>query len=142
EPLTDDGSLLLENGSLALWFTFPGVWHDIGRFHRADGTFTGLYANVITPVVMDSGVWRTTDLFLDLWWPAGGRPRILDEEELESALDDGSINPEMAARARRESRDLLQLARQDRWPPPVVEAWTLGRALAALGAGPQSSSTR
>ena len=44
-----DGNIMLEQGSLALWFTFPDVWHDIGRFHRADRTFTGLYANILTP---------------------------------------------------------------------------------------------
>ena len=66
EPMIHDGALMLESGSLAVWFTFPGVWHDIGRFHCADGTFSGLYANVLTPPIIDGPVWHTTDLFLDV----------------------------------------------------------------------------
>ncbi|MBT8487892.1 MAG: hypothetical protein HKO77_06330, partial [Gemmatimonadetes bacterium] len=32
EPMTFEGDVMLEPGSLAVWFTFPGAWHDIGRF--------------------------------------------------------------------------------------------------------------
>jgi predicted RNA-binding protein associated with RNAse of E/G family len=68
QPLLIDGRVVLEAGSPAVWFTFPGAWHDIGRFHRADGTFTGIYGNVLTPVrFLDERTWETTDLFLDVW---------------------------------------------------------------------------
>jgi predicted RNA-binding protein associated with RNAse of E/G family len=127
--LSDDGELMLEDGSLALWFTFPGAWHDIGLFHRADGTFTGLYANILTPPRIDGTVWHTTDLFLDLWRPEGGATRLLDEHELEDALAQGHIDRETAARARREAERLLSLAGTGAWPPPVVGEWTLERAL-------------
>lgn len=131
-PMRFDGDVMLEAGSLAVWFTFPGAWHDIGRFHRVDGSFTGLYANVITPPVMEGLVWDTTDLFLDLWWPSGGDPSILDEDELEDALEQGHIDEALAQRARTEASLLFQEARAGRWPPPVVEAWTLERTLDAL----------
>src|SRR5690606_31395584 len=36
------GAEVLWHDSPVVWFTFPGLWHDIGRFHRPDGTFTGL----------------------------------------------------------------------------------------------------
>src|SRR5687768_16840680 len=39
------GRVALEPDAPVVWFTFPGLRHDIGRFHTADGTFTGLYAN-------------------------------------------------------------------------------------------------
>ena len=71
-PMSVDGAVMLEHGSVVLWFTFPGQGHDIGLFHSADGTLTGLYANILTPPDMEGDVWHTTDLFLDLWWPAGG----------------------------------------------------------------------
>lgn len=132
EPMRFEGDVMLEEGSLAVWFTFPGAWHDIGRFHLADGRFTGLYANVITPPIMADSVWDTTDLFLDLWWPKGGEPRILDEDELEEALDRGHIDETLAGRARDEAAALLREARADRWPPPVVEEWTLEKTLGAL----------
>ena len=131
-PLTAGDEVLLEDGSLALWFTFPGAWHDIGRFHRADGSFTGLYANVITPPVMEGSVWRTTDLFLDLWWPRDGDPRILDEDEFDEALVAGHLDAGTAARAREEADRLLEEAREEAWPPAVVDAWTLDRSLEVL----------
>lgn len=137
EPMVVDGRTLLEDGSLALWFTFPEAWHDIGRFHRADGSFTGLYANVITPVAMEGSVWHTTDLFLDVWWPDEAGPRILDEDELQEALEEGHVEAGTASRAEAEARRLLALAEDELWPPPVVEAWTLERALDVLeGASP------
>lgn len=132
EPMTSDaGEIMLEQGSLALWFTFPGEWHDIGLFHRADGVFTGLYANILTPPEMHGRVWRTTDLFLDVWWPDGGSPVLLDEDELVEALAAGHIDPSTARRAREEAGDILEQAGAGRWPPPVVEEWTLERALSS-----------
>jgi len=53
--VSETGHVMLETGSLALWFTFPGVWHDIGRFHSADGSFRGFYANVLTPPTFHPG---------------------------------------------------------------------------------------
>ena len=49
-PVMVDGRVVLESRSSAVWFTFPGAWHDVGRFHTADGRFTGYYANILTPV--------------------------------------------------------------------------------------------
>ena len=158
EPLVVDGRVVLETGSSVVWFTFPGVWHDIGRFHRADGTPTGIYANVLTPVELSekppgwgrSGeteatpwVWDTTDLFLDLWLPAGEGTdvQVLDEDELDDALARGWVPRKMAERAREEAGRLAQAARAGRWPPPVVEAWTLSRAEAASDQSSSGSST-
>jgi len=131
EPMSAGGRVMLENDSLALWFTFPGEWHDIGLFHRADGTPTGLYANILTPPQIDGDVWHTSDLFLDLWWPTGGEVELLDEDELEEALEKGAIEPGIANRAREEADRLLALARAGTWPPSVVREWTLERALEA-----------
>ena len=134
EPMRDpDGEVMLEAGSLALWFTFPGAWHDIGLFHRADRTYTGLYANILTPPEIEGAVWRTTDLFLDVWWPAGDGAVILDEDEMDEALAAGTIDPERAGRARDEAARLIRLARSGSWPPPVVREWTLARALETVG---------
>jgi len=135
-PMLHGGEVMLERGSLALWFTFPGLWHDIGHFHRADGTFTGIYANILTPPQIEEGLWHTTDLFLDVWWPGGGEPVILDEDELEAALEAGHIETDTAERARVEAERLIAAADNGDWPPPVVADWTLERALGALGEAP------
>lgn len=129
------GDVALEEGSAVVWFTFPGAWHDIGRFHRADGTFTGFYANVITPVEMDGHVWHTTDLYLDVWKPVEGPTVLLDEDEFEQAKGREWIDADTADRVRREATRLLKEAGAGRWPPRVVEEWTLERCLEALEEG-------
>ncbi len=132
-PMEFEGTTMLEPGSLAVWFTFPGLWHDIGRFHRADGQLTGIYANVLTPVEIEGQLWHTTDLYLDIWQPVGGPDRILDEDELDEALSAGHIDADTADRAREEAARLIRLSLEGAWPPPVVHEWTLERTQATLG---------
>jgi len=133
-PMRIHGEVVLESGSDVVWFTFPGRWHDIGRFHRADGTFTGWYANLLTPVEMEAEgrVWRTTDLFLDVWMGRQGPPLLLDEAELDEAEGSGWVDPGTAGAARREAEGILRDAREGRWPPPVAREWTRARALQAM----------
>lgn len=131
EPVRVDGRDVLVPGSDVVWFTFPGAWHDVGRFHDASGRFTGFYANVLTPPRMEPGAWWTTDLFLDVWKGSDGRVALLDEDELEAALDAGHLDAETADRARLEAEGLLTLAETGRWPPDVVREWTLERAKAS-----------
>lgn len=127
-PLRVDGEVVLEDGSPAIWFTFPGACHDIGRFHRADGTFTGVYANIITPVTFTSPTeWSTTDLFLDIWVGADGTIALLDEDEFIEALQNRWLDEGTAQAAREEAARLLELCTAGEWPPPVIEEWTLER---------------
>jgi len=127
-PMIIDGMTALEPGSPVVWFTFPGAWHDIGRFHTADGRFTGIYSNVLTPVrFADEATWETTDLFVDVWLPAPGGAVLLDEDELDEAATAGWIELSLADRARAEARRLVRLAWSGEWPPAIVRAWTLDR---------------
>ena len=127
--------VILEPGSPAVWFTFPGVGHDIGRFHTRDGHFTGLYANVITPVhFLDARTWETTDLFLDVWFGASTDvPIVLDEDEWQDALNRKWIGAERAEAAQREVTRIIEAHAAGAWPPPVVHTWTLERARAIVG---------
>ena len=132
-----DGEVALEDGSDVVWFTFPGAWHDIGRFHRADGTLTGIYANILVPCVFGpAGLWRTTDLFLDVWIPTPGGEweggptsavTVLDRAELDEAERNGWITPTIAGRARTEAEALVTGAKSGAWPPAVVGRWTRER---------------
>ena len=111
-----------------VWFTFPGAWHDIGRFHTADGVFTGIYANILTPVELGPGhVWDTTDLFLDLWMDEGGA-RVLDENDFDEAIAQGWIDETTARRAGTEIESLRSAAQSGVWPEAAVNEWTLERA--------------
>ena len=132
-PSIVSGTTILEPGSPIVWFTFPGAHHDVGRFHLADGSFTGLYANVLTPVEgLDGDEWRTTDLFLDVWLPVDGPAALLDEAELDDARARGWVDERTAGVARAEARRLLADAAAGTWPPPVVREWTLARAREVL----------
>ena len=128
-PIRICGKIALEAGSDAVWFTFPDLWHDIGRFHRSDGTFTGIYANILTPpLLQEDGIWHTTDLFLDVWIDAEGSLSVLDEDQLLEALDRGWISRQTAQRARDEVEWIMARFNEGSWPPPVVGEWTLERA--------------
>lgn len=124
------GRPVLEPGAPVIWFTYPGRWYDIGLFHLADGTPTGLYANLLTPVVMEGDRWETTDLCLDLWRGHDGAVDLLDEEEFEEAVREGWMEPSLAAEARRQASSLLESARLGTWPPAHVFEWSLERARA------------
>jgi predicted RNA-binding protein associated with RNAse of E/G family len=132
-PVVAVGRVILEPGSPVVWFTYPGRWYDIGRFHLADGTFTGFYANILTPVRIEGDDWYTTDLFLDVFVAPEGGVTVLDEEELAEAEIAGWVGDAVAAEARRQAAALERIARGDGWPPPHVVEWTLERARRALG---------
>lgn len=129
DPIVIGDDVALETGSDAVWFTFPGRWHDIGRFHRADDRFTGLYANILTPPrIGPDHVWETTDLYLDVWLEPGEDPVVLDREQFDEARDEGWIDADTARRALDEVERLVEGAEAGGWPPPVVDEWTLERA--------------
>jgi predicted RNA-binding protein associated with RNAse of E/G family len=142
-PVRAGGRVVLEPGAPVVWFTYRGdVWHDVGRFHLRDGTFTGLYANVLTPVRMDGTEWETTDLFLDLWMGAGGEVEVLDRDELEEALRAGWISPALAERALREAETLREAALSGTWPAAHVGEWTLERVRGRLPGPPRTPEPR
>ena len=132
-PMRIAGGVVLELGSAVVWFTFPGAWFDVGRFHRADGTFTGLYANILTPPEFHGTEWETTDLFLDVWMATDGTTLLLDQDELDEALGKELVDRETATRAWHEAQRLVREAAAGTWPPPVVHEWTLERCRKELG---------
>jgi predicted RNA-binding protein associated with RNAse of E/G family len=72
-------------------------------------------------------VWRTTDLFLDIWLPPGGDPSVLDQDEFEGARSRGWLDAETARMATLEVENVLTGYAHGSWPPPVVEEWPLTR---------------
>jgi uncharacterized protein len=135
-PVRAGGTVILEQDAPAVWFTFRGRPYDVGRFHTAAGVFTGCYTNLLTPVTFRSPlVWETTDLFLDVWQPAGAptEPHLLDVDELEEALRRGWLDGTAAQAARVEAARIMAAARGGSWPPAIVLEWDLDRALAAAG---------
>lgn len=128
DPLTVGGATVLEPGSPIVWFVFPERWHDIGRFHLADGTFTGWYTNLTTPIEITEAEWSARDLFLDLWTPASGPSVWLDEDEFQAAFKAKRLDAATRRRALNERAIIdLQVASGD-WPPPVTRDIDLAQA--------------
>jgi predicted RNA-binding protein associated with RNAse of E/G family len=138
-PIRAVGKTILETGSPIVWFTFPGEWFDIGRFHLADGRFTGFYANILTPVQMRQHRWETTDLFLDVWVDADRSVTLLDEAEFAAAVDAGWIDDTTATTAKATAETLASAARHRTWPPAVVYDWPLQRALQKQKSAPEGA---
>lgn len=127
------GRSILEPGAPVLWFVFPDAWYDVGRFHRADGTFTGYYTNLISPPRLAADVWELYDLCLDLWLDVRGDWVVLDRDEFDEAVDRGWIDPDSADRARQELSAISERVREGRWPPPIVRRIDLDRARSLTG---------
>lgn len=119
--------VIYEPGAAIVWFVFPDRWHDLGRFHLEDGTFTGYYINLITPVEIDGTIWRMFDLCLDLWVDVDGRFQVLDQDEFDEAVDRSWIDPATAERARSELAGVIAQVRGGDWPPAVVRKYDLAQ---------------
>lgn len=123
-----------ESGAPMVWFVFPERWYDIARFHLLDGTFTGWYTNLTTPVRISGDSWSATDLFLDLWTPMTGGSMWLDETDLETATRAGTIDRVTRQRIDNE-RALIELQlKLGAWPPPITRDIDLAQALRLRGA--------
>ncbi len=136
-----DDRLIYEPGAAIVWFVFPGAWYDVGRFHLSDGTFTGYYANLITPVEIKGHVWTMHDLCLDLWVGPDGSFQVLDRDEFDEAVDQGWIDSATAHHARETLDRLTAAVREGRWPPAIVAAHDL-RRVRALSADDDSDRPR
>ncbi len=125
--LHDDQEILGENAPI-VWFVFPGRWHEIGRFHSREESFTGWYTNLCTPFVTNGSEWHTTDLFLDFWQPHSDRGVWLDEEELREAIHDGRVSAEMDSQLKQEKRMITEAHATGDWPPHIARTIDLNAA--------------
>lgn len=132
-PIRIGDRVVFEPGASIVWFVFPGRWHDLGRFHLQDDTFTGFYANLITPPRLEGDTWTMYDLCLDLWLGAEGNYQVLDQDEFDEAVDQRWIDPRTADRARHELERLIGDARAGRWPPAIAREIDLRKARALSG---------
>lgn len=110
-------------GATLLWFSFPGRPFEVASLYDPEGRLVGNYTNLVRPAELRGRRWELTDLWLDLWQPVGGAPRILDEDELREAEAAGRIEPREAEEARRRAQGLLRKAWAGAWPPGPVGRW-------------------
>jgi predicted RNA-binding protein associated with RNAse of E/G family len=125
--------LILSAGAPIVWFVFPALSRDVGRFHLTDGTFTGWYTNLRAPVRLEGDDWYCTDLFLDHWLPALGSGSWLDQHELDAALRDGLLDDDMRRSIAAEQATVDALLARGAWPPPITREIDLEEARRRLG---------
>ena len=123
-PRQISGKVIADSGYLAIWFIFKDKWYDVGKFYDRARKWIGYYCDIVKPVNrLLSGRSRTaalTDLFLDLWITPEGRHFVLDEDELQNALERGHISRPLANQAHEKLASLIQMLQDNRFPPPAV----------------------
>jgi len=121
----DIGDARLRPGAAVLWYLFPGRAWEVAAVHDEVGRLLGHYTNFIRPPRIEPERWELTDLWLDVWQPAGGATRLLDADELEEAVAAGTIAPAEARGVEAEAAAVLRAAEAGRWPPRIVHEYPL-----------------
>lgn len=128
-PLEYQGEVVMGNGYWAVWFLFKGQPYDVARVYRPDGTWTGYYADVLEPVHWDGNNPHSlpplVDLFLDLWIAPDGEFEVLDEDELQAAIEGGTISGQQAAQARDVLAHMIAATRSGDFPPRLIRDFRL-----------------
>jgi len=99
----------------------PRADHAILHFWHEDGSFAGWYVNLESPFRPTAVGWDYEDHLLDLWLPADGAWRWLDEDELARAVELG-LRTEEEARAARAAGERA-LRRLEAADPPARTGW-------------------
>lgn len=88
-----------ERGDVATTRFTEGNWWYPTVYRDEDGRVKGTYVNVSTPVEVFPEAVRYVDLHVDVVKHADGTVEVVDEDELEGAVADGHVSPELADEA-------------------------------------------
>jgi predicted RNA-binding protein associated with RNAse of E/G family len=116
-----DNEVVLATGFQIVYFELMGKWFTIGKIRDLEGRHTGYYCDIVTPPkLLDDGGVELTDLFLDLWVSPDLKYKVLDEDELENALQKGWITGWLYERAEKEMKKLVGIVKRGNFPPSYV----------------------
>ena len=119
-----------EPGDIALTRTGQGSMRLVTSYLAPDGAYKGTYININTPVEVCPSQVRYVDLEVDIClWP-DGRVRVLDEDLLQAAVEEGVITARLAEEAMAEVERVLKAVEEGLIGPPDPEE------LALLGLAP------
>ena len=117
-----DEKTVLTSGYEIVYFEIMRKWFSVGKIRDLDGKHTGYYCDIITPPrLLEHSAVEITDLFLDLWVSPDLRYKVLDEEELEDALEKGWITKPLYQKSRIELEKLVNSVKRGDFPPPLVK---------------------
>jgi len=117
-----DGKTVMASGYQIVYFEMMRKWFGVGKIRDLNGKHTGYYCDIITPPrLLENSVVEITDLFLDLWVSPDLRYKVLDEEELEDALEKGWISKQLYEKSRIELKKLVTSVKRGDFPPRLVK---------------------
>jgi len=90
----------IEAGDVAVTKFTEGRWWYATVYRDADGERKGTYVNVCTPVEVFPDAVRYVDLHVDVIKHADGTVERVDDDELDAAVADGDVPPDLAEKAR------------------------------------------
>jgi predicted RNA-binding protein associated with RNAse of E/G family len=128
KPRQVAGHVIAATGYWAIWFVFKDKWFDVGKFYDSSKKWLGYYCDIIKPVkrmMCGSKTTILTDLFLDIWITSDGSVYVLDQDELENAIQQGFVSKSLAAKAHSQVELLLRRIERHNFPPSVVKEGTL-----------------
>ena len=119
-PLRVNGVEVIKNGYNMLYFAFIGENYDILKVYDEEGNFKGLYIDVLAYTKREGNTLEMLDLFLDIFVFPDEGAFLLDEDELEMALNHGLIGREAFEFAYSVARRILEKLKRGDFPPKIV----------------------
>ncbi|NIS60930.1 MAG: DUF402 domain-containing protein [Proteobacteria bacterium] len=95
----DGLGLAIEKGDYAITRVREGNWSVKHSYYSAKGELKGEYWNINTPVEFYPEKIRYVDLHVDVIMKGGGRPELIDREQLERLAEKGYVRGDLALKA-------------------------------------------
>lgn len=119
-PLLVNGVKVIDNGYRMVYFAFIGENYDILKIYDEDGNFKGLYIDVLAYTKRYRNTIEMLDLFLDIFVFPNGEAFLLDEDEIEMALNYGLIDKRTFDFAYSMAGEILEKLKRGDFPPEIV----------------------
>lgn len=114
------GVEVIRNGYKMLYFAFVGENYDVLKVYDERGNFRGLYIDVLAYTRREGNTIEMLDLFLDIFVFPRGEAFLLDEGELEMALNYGLIDRKTFDFAYSIAKGILEKLKRGEFPPKIV----------------------
>ncbi len=100
------GDIRIPPGTLTLAYYEEGLPYILWKMTGPDGSLVGHYVHLCDRVRVGPDRVEYDDQLLDLWFFPDGACRVLDEDELRQACDDGLIEGDTAVRIRTSAEEV------------------------------------
>ncbi|NJE55707.1 DUF402 domain-containing protein, partial [Thermococcus sp. 21S9] len=114
-----------ENEYTMIYFAFIGQNYDILKVYDKEGNFKGFYVDVLAYTKRYGDTLEMLDLFLDIFIFPNGEAFLLDEDELEMALNYGLIDKETFDFAYKVADEIMRAVKEKKFPPKIVWEYSL-----------------